>query len=148
MTPERMIRLLPRPFYAKGTPVTNTRSSVLVNPADKQVDAALHLSGDGKALASERVVLAPRASKRIGIRVPEAPAKLELGVRYTGGIAYSSILETTLNPRITMDLRKGKLFHGTIAERNSFTSARRSATTRTALSRAVSGTGSGIFPRI
>lgn len=112
MTPERMIRLLPRPFYAKGTPVT--LEFELVNPADKQVDAALHLSGDGKALASERVVLAPRASKRIGIRVPEAPAKLELGVRYTGGIVYSSILETTLNPRITMDLRKGKLFHGTI----------------------------------
>ena len=115
MTPERMVRLIPHPFYAKGTPVT--LEFELVNPAEKSVEAELHLSGDGKAMASEKTAIAPRASKRLAVRLPETPSKLEIGVRYTGGLTYSTIMDTALNPRITIDLRKGKTFRGSIERR-------------------------------
>lgn len=110
MTPERMVRLIPQRYYAKGSPVT--LEFELVNPAEKNVNAELHLAGDGKALASEKTVIAPRASKRIAIRLPETPDKLEIGVRFSGGLTYSTIMETALNPRTTIDLRNGKTFTG------------------------------------
>ena len=115
MTPERMVRLIPHPFYAKGTPVT--LEFELINPAEKKVEAELHLTGDGKAMASEKVSIAPRASKRLALRLPETPAKLEIGIRYTGGLVYSTIMEVALNPRTTIDLRNGKTFRGTIGRR-------------------------------
>lgn len=112
MNPERMVRLVPRSIYAKGTPVT--LEFVLVNPADKASEAELHLSGDGKALAAEKVSLGPDSSRHVAIRLPEAPAKLEVGVKYTGGLVYSTIMEIALNPRPAIDLRGGKTFRGKI----------------------------------
>ena len=47
----------------------------------------------------------------------QTPEKLEIGVRYSGGMDFRTVLEKSLNPRTVLDLRNGKTARGVIGRK-------------------------------
>lgn len=107
------ISLCPAIDLADGEIYTKSQAANLkinlTNPSDGDVEAELFFVGDNKLLAKQKVAIKANSKNNISVPLPVTPDKLEIGVKYSGGVNFESVVEKDLNPRELIDLRDAKI---------------------------------------